>query len=310
MVDQWMQEQGIEFEPSAPYSQKQNGLAERKGRTLMERVSSTILGRAIPDNLWPEILLAMTHVSNLLPTSLLDRLSPYEVSTGLLPQLNHLQVLGSTVYVFIHEEKRKAKSVKWEPRAKRGLLVGYDGYSIYRVYLEKYVKVIRIKDLRIFKDASTKPETSLPIYDAVIHLENTSLSFQPQQDNIPKLSIPKQMSYPQTRSGRISKPPPRYDAGMNNDIQVLMTKLNEVLAVPDWGGHTPEKKVDEIDPLVCLANQLRQEDSTNISHFAYLTNNFDIKEPETYEKAMASDQAEKWAEAMKQEMDSLIQHRT
>ena len=50
--------------------------------------------------------------------------------------------------------------------------------------------------------------------------------------------------------------------------------------------------------------------STDTSQFAYLTNNFDLKEPETYEKAMASDQAEEWAEAMKQEMDSLIQHRT
>ncbi len=56
----------------------------------MERVRSTILGRAIPDNFWSKILLAMTHVSNLLPTSLLDGLSPYEASTGLLPQLNHL----------------------------------------------------------------------------------------------------------------------------------------------------------------------------------------------------------------------------
>ncbi len=108
----------------------------------MERVRSTILGGAIPDNLWPEVLLAMTHVSNLLLTFSLDGLSSYEASTGLPPQLSRLKVLGSTVYIFIHEEKRKAKSAKWEPRAKRGLLVGYDGHSIYRVYLEKDAKVI------------------------------------------------------------------------------------------------------------------------------------------------------------------------
>ena len=35
-----------------------------------------------------------------------------------------------------------------------------------------------------------------------------------------------------------------------------------------------------------------------------------MEEPETHEKAMASDQAQEWAEAMKQEMDSLIQHQT
>ncbi len=120
----------------------------------------------------------MTYISNLLLTSVLDGLSSYETSTGLLPQLNYLWVLGSTVYVFIREEKRKAKSAKWELWAKRGLLVGYNGHSIYQVYLEKDEKVIQIKDLRIFKDTSTKPETSLPIYNAVIYLENTSLPFQ------------------------------------------------------------------------------------------------------------------------------------
>ena len=49
----------------------------------------------------------MTHVSNLLPTSQLNDLSFYEVSTGLFPHLNHLKILESIVYVFIHEENKK-----------------------------------------------------------------------------------------------------------------------------------------------------------------------------------------------------------
>ncbi len=56
----------------------------------MEQVRSIIFNRTLPDNLWPKILLAIIHGSNLLPTSLLNRLSLYEVSTGLLSQLNHL----------------------------------------------------------------------------------------------------------------------------------------------------------------------------------------------------------------------------
>lgn len=47
----------------------------------------------------------MTHISNLLPTSLLKGLSLYDASTGAFPQLNHLKVLGATVYVFVHEKK-------------------------------------------------------------------------------------------------------------------------------------------------------------------------------------------------------------
>lgn len=80
-----MQEKGIEFKPSAPYLHEQNKLSERKSRTLMERVKITIFGRAILDNLWPEVLFAMTYISNLLSTSLLDKLSPHEASTRLPP---------------------------------------------------------------------------------------------------------------------------------------------------------------------------------------------------------------------------------
>ena len=107
-----MQEKGIEFKPSAPYLQEQNGLSKRKDQTLMKRVRSTAIGGAIPNNLWLEVLLAMIYISNLLPTSLLDGLSPYKASTGSPLQLSHLKVLGSTVYVFIHEEEKKAKSAE------------------------------------------------------------------------------------------------------------------------------------------------------------------------------------------------------
>lgn len=69
-----------------------------------------------------------------------------------------------------------------------------------------------------------------------------------------------------------------------------MTKFNEILVIPNWRRYTLENTVDEIDLLVSLANWLWQEDFTKISYFAYLTNNFHIKKPETYKKAMASNQ--------------------
>lgn len=55
-----------------------------------------------------------------------------------------------------------------------------------------------------------------------------------------------------------------------------MVKLNEVLEVPDWGGNDTINATNNIDPLVCLANQLQREDLTDTKHFAYLTNNFDF----------------------------------
>ena len=106
--------------------------------------------------------------------------------------------------------------------------------------------------MKIFEDASTKTETSLPTYDTVTYTKSPSILFQPLQDSCYKLPRVKPASYTQTRLGRVSKPSPRYEPGMNKDIQVLMANLNEFLAMPDRGGHDI---ADETDPQICLVNR-------------------------------------------------------
>lgn len=63
-TDEWMQKEGIIFELSAPYSQEQNGVSERMGKTIMDMTRAIILEGNIDDELWPEIVLALTHVKN------------------------------------------------------------------------------------------------------------------------------------------------------------------------------------------------------------------------------------------------------
>lgn len=75
-------------------------------------MKNIIFGGAILDNLWLELLLAMTHILNLLSTFLLNGLNSYEAFTRLSLQLSHLKLLRSTVYVFIYKEKKMAKSIK------------------------------------------------------------------------------------------------------------------------------------------------------------------------------------------------------
>lgn len=143
-VDEWLRKEGITFEPSAPYSQEQNGVSKRVGRNIMDMTRATILEGNLNDELWPEIILAMTYVKNVRPTRALQGNNPYQVQHQKNPDISHLWILGSTVYVFfIHEKERTLKSEKWAPRAIRGRLVGYDGH-IYRVHIESQNKVIRV----------------------------------------------------------------------------------------------------------------------------------------------------------------------
>ncbi len=136
------------------------------GRTIIDMTRATIPERNIDDGLWPELVLAMTYIKNNRPTKALQGIiSLHEASTKEAPNLAYLQVLGSTVYVLLHEEECLMKSEKWATRALKGVLVGYNGHTIYRVHIKDQKKVIRVKDLRIFEDDETKTSTELPDYD-------------------------------------------------------------------------------------------------------------------------------------------------
>lgn len=132
----------------------------------MEMVRVTILEGGMDDTLWPEVVLVMTHIKNLRPTQALEgAISPIEKQADIPPSLQHLRVFGSTVYVFLHEEERTLKSAKWDARALKGKLVGFDGHTIYRVHVEEQGKVIRVKGLRIYEDTSAKQHSILPDFD-------------------------------------------------------------------------------------------------------------------------------------------------
>ncbi len=96
----------------------------------MDMTRATTLEGSLDDEMWPEVVFAMTYVKNMRPTKTLGGDSPYHTLQAIQPDIQHLRVLGSTVEVLLHEEERDLKSEKWNPRALCGTLVGYDGHTI------------------------------------------------------------------------------------------------------------------------------------------------------------------------------------
>ena len=108
------------------------------------------------------MILAITHIKNLRSTSMLQGLSPYKSFHNNPLKLTNLRVLEFTVYVFIHEEEQKLKSQKFVPRTLKSNLGGFDGHTIYHVYIKEQKRVIRVKDLQIFENTKTKKTLSYP----------------------------------------------------------------------------------------------------------------------------------------------------
>lgn len=252
-TDEWLQKEGIIFEPLAPYSQEQNGVSERTGRTLMDMTRASILEGNIDDDLWPEILLVMTYIKNNRPTEALpNNTTPQEAQNQEAPNLSHLRILGSTVYVFLHEEERSKKSEKWAPRALKGTLVGYDGHTIYRVFIKNQNKVIRVKDLQIFKDCETKMSTNLPEYTDTPTFQGFLAEDQEDEGNTPASSRVGQMSDNMTENAQGSTPGNKELQDASSPSGQKVDDNNEMRTgrkVKSNDGSRLGRKVEDTDPL-------------------------------------------------------------
>ena len=59
----------------------------------------------------------MTQIKYIRPKKVLQGKNPHEAHFKRLPNISYLQILRSTIYVFINEEEQNLNSEKFEARA-------------------------------------------------------------------------------------------------------------------------------------------------------------------------------------------------
>jgi transposase InsO family protein len=97
---------GIKRELTTPYNPQQNGVAERKNRTIMEAVKTMIHDQDLPMCLWAEAAMTAVYVQNRLSHSALGFKTPEEMFIGKKPEVSHLKIFGYPVFIHIPKEKR------------------------------------------------------------------------------------------------------------------------------------------------------------------------------------------------------------
>jgi len=103
------------------YSPQQNGVAERKNRTLVERARSMLNSKNLQINLWAEAIATAVYLSNLSPTKAVMDRTPYEAWFGTKPNVSHLKIFGCITYTKIPVQNLQ----KLDNRAQKGIFVGY-----------------------------------------------------------------------------------------------------------------------------------------------------------------------------------------
>jgi hypothetical protein len=143
--DDYCVREGIRREMTVAYNPQQNGVAERKNRSIVGAARAMIHDQGLPLFLWAEACNTVVYLQNRSPHRALGNVTPDEAFTGHKPQVGHLHIFGCVTYSFIPKELRK----KMEPTAEKGIFVGYSEVSkAYRIYIPALKRVVVRRDVK------------------------------------------------------------------------------------------------------------------------------------------------------------------
>ncbi|GKD86215.1 zinc finger, CCHC-type containing protein [Tanacetum coccineum] len=102
----YFQSSGIIHQTTAPYTPQQNGVAERKNKTLKEMVNSMLSYSGLSKGFWDEAMLIAYYILNRIPNKN-SKQTPYEIWTKKVPNLTYLRVWGCRAVIRLTEPKMK-----------------------------------------------------------------------------------------------------------------------------------------------------------------------------------------------------------
>jgi hypothetical protein len=127
----------IRRELTVPHNPQQNGVVERKNRSIEETVKALQNFQGLSMFLWGEAAMIAIYVQNISPHRILKDMTPEEAFSSKKPNVENLRIFGCPFYPHIPKDKRN----KLEPSGKKGIFVGYsDSSKAYRIYIPEQYK--------------------------------------------------------------------------------------------------------------------------------------------------------------------------
>ncbi|MCO5557929.1 hypothetical protein L7F22_011502 [Adiantum nelumboides] len=127
----WCKSEGIRRQLTTPYTPSQNGVVERKNRTIMEMARAMLAHASLPRSYWAEACNTAVYIQNRFPTRALQDMTPFQAYYGRKPTVSHFRVFGCSAFVHIPKEKRQ----KLDFKSRKLLFLGYSAESdAYRLY--------------------------------------------------------------------------------------------------------------------------------------------------------------------------------
>jgi len=123
----------------APRTPQQNGVVERKNRSLEDLARTMLSESSLPKYFLVDVVSTSCYVMNKVLIRSVLKKTPYELFNGRKPNISHLRVFGCSCIVL---NNGKENLGKFDEKAYHGIFIGYSINShAYRIYNKRLMTV-------------------------------------------------------------------------------------------------------------------------------------------------------------------------
>ena len=287
---------GITRQLTAAFTPQQNGVAERKNRTIMNAVRSMLSEKQVPKEFWSEATRWSVHIQNRSPTAAIEDMTPEEAWSGSKPEVEYFRIFGCIAYAHIPDQKRR----KLDDKSKKCVFLGVSEESkAWRLYDPVTKMIVISKDVVFDEDKSwdwNQTGVKEKILDCGEEEQNTeeregNMACPPSTANL----SPSGSSSSFTSGGNSTPPSPV--SSLPSPISSSRSIEREVVAGPRTR-RTPGYLADYV-----TGEGEDEEESLSVMLLMTMTENDPVKFDEAVKDKV-------WREAMKNEIESIEKNNT
>ncbi|GJR43306.1 putative ribonuclease H-like domain-containing protein [Tanacetum coccineum] len=243
VMDDFCKEKGIKREYSVARTPQQNGVAERRNRTLIEAARTMLADSKLPTTFWAEAVSTACYVQNRVLVVKPHNKTPYELFRGFKPALSFMRPFGCHVTILNTLDNLG----KFDGKSDEGFFVGYSLSS---------------KAFRVYNTRTRRVEENLHIG----FLENKPMI----EGNGPKWlfdidSLTQSMNYVPVAAGTISNESAGTQGELNASTSTQKEEISQdCIVMPIWKDASyfdlPSKDVGNGEPKSAADDQKQVED--------------------------------------------------
>ncbi|GKA62044.1 retrovirus-related pol polyprotein from transposon TNT 1-94 [Tanacetum coccineum] len=176
----YFKEAGIEHQTSTPRTPEQNGVVERRNRTLVEAARTMLSASKLPLSFWAEAVATACYTQNRSIIISTHGKTAYHIINDRKPSIKHLHIFGCICYITRDGENLDKMKEKGDPCVMVGYSTQSKGYRVYNKRTHLIVESIHIKFDEIKEMMSDHNSSDLAPQRQEMSVENVSSGLVPQ----------------------------------------------------------------------------------------------------------------------------------